>query len=73
MAEQAIAMVGLSHTRKAAQLLQGHRRLALSGTPIENHLGELQSSKRKLAAAIINQDNRLIRTLSKEDLALLLS
>jgi SNF2 family DNA or RNA helicase len=28
---------------KAARLLRGHHRLALSGTPIENHLGELWS------------------------------
>ncbi len=32
-----------SQTAKAARLLQGRRRLALSGTPIENHLGELWS------------------------------
>lgn len=28
---------------KAARLLHGHNRLALSGTPVENHLGELWS------------------------------
>jgi len=28
---------------KAARLLKGHHRLALSGTPVENHLGELWS------------------------------
>ena len=32
-----------SQSAKAARLLQGHRRLALSGTPIENHLGDLWS------------------------------
>jgi superfamily II DNA or RNA helicase len=32
-----------SATAKAARLLQGGQRLALSGTPIENHLGELWS------------------------------
>jgi len=32
-----------SSTAKAARLLEGRRRLALSGTPIENHLGELWS------------------------------
>jgi len=32
-----------SATAKAARLLQGEQRLALSGTPIENHLGELWS------------------------------
>ncbi|MHB0955222.1 MAG: DEAD/DEAH box helicase [Pirellulaceae bacterium] len=32
-----------SQMAKASLLLQAHRRLALSGTPIENHLGELWS------------------------------
>jgi len=37
---QAIKNVS-TESAKAARLLQGHYRLALSGTPIENHLGEL--------------------------------
>ncbi|MBP1625192.1 MAG: rapA 2, partial [Acidobacteria bacterium] len=32
-----------TESAKAARLLKGHHRLALSGTPIENHLGELWS------------------------------
>ncbi len=32
-----------SHVAKASRLLRGRHRLALSGTPIENHLGELWS------------------------------
>jgi superfamily II DNA or RNA helicase len=40
---------------------------------VEEKVLELQSSKRDLAAAIINQDNRLIRSLKREDLELLLS
>jgi hypothetical protein len=32
-----------SETAKAARLLRGRQRLALSGTPLENHLGELWS------------------------------
>ena len=32
-----------SQTAKAARLLRGKHRLALSGTPVENHLGELWS------------------------------
>ncbi len=32
-----------TESAKAARLLQGRRRLALSGTPVENHLGELWS------------------------------
>ncbi|HEX7896801.1 MAG TPA: DEAD/DEAH box helicase [Planctomycetota bacterium] len=39
---QAIKNEG-SQTAKAARLLKGKQRLALSGTPIENHLGELWS------------------------------
>jgi hypothetical protein len=32
-----------TESAKASRLLRGHHRLALSGTPIENHLGELWS------------------------------
>ena len=32
-----------SQSAKAARILQGERRLALSGTPVENHLGDLWS------------------------------
>ncbi|HYO12540.1 MAG TPA: DEAD/DEAH box helicase [Thermoanaerobaculia bacterium] len=39
---QAIKNAG-SQTAKAARLLHGRHRLALTGTPIENHLGELWS------------------------------
>jgi SNF2 family DNA or RNA helicase len=39
---QAIKNAG-SQTAKAARLLRGRHRLALTGTPIENHLGELWS------------------------------
>ncbi|HVN04606.1 MAG TPA: DEAD/DEAH box helicase [Bryobacteraceae bacterium] len=40
---------------------------------VEEKILELQSTKRDLAAAIINQDNSLIRDLKREDLELLLS
>ena len=40
---------------------------------VEEKVLELQTSKRDLAAAIINQDNSLIRGLKREDLELLLS
>jgi superfamily II DNA or RNA helicase len=33
----------LAATTKAARLLRAHHRLALTGTPVENHLGELAS------------------------------
>jgi superfamily II DNA or RNA helicase len=39
---QAIKNPG-TESAKAARLLRGHNRLALSGTPVENHLGELWS------------------------------
>ena len=39
---QAIKNAG-THTAKAVRLLRGAHRLALSGTPVENHLGELWS------------------------------
>jgi SNF2 family DNA or RNA helicase len=39
---QAIKNAG-TESAKAARLLRGGRRLALSGTPVENHLGELWS------------------------------
>jgi superfamily II DNA or RNA helicase len=32
-----------TESAKAVRLIQGHHRLALSGTPVENHLGELWS------------------------------
>ena len=32
-----------TESAKAVRLLQGQHRLALSGTPVENHLGELWS------------------------------
>ena len=36
-------MAAATESAKAARLLRGQHRLALSGTPIENHLGELWS------------------------------
>jgi hypothetical protein len=40
---------------------------------VEEKVLELQSSKRDLAAAIISQDNSVLRNLKREDLELLLS
>ncbi|MDQ2945652.1 MAG: SWF/SNF helicase family protein, partial [Acidobacteriota bacterium] len=40
---------------------------------VEEKVLELQKSKRDLAASIINQDNSVIRNLSRDDLELLLS
>lgn len=47
-------------------------RLITRGT-VEEKVLELQSTKRELAAAIISEDNSLIRDLKREDLELLLS
>ncbi len=41
--EAQVVKNAVSITARAARLLQGRRRMALSGTPIENHLGELWS------------------------------
>ena len=40
---------------------------------VEEKILQLQSHKRDLAAAIISEDNSLIRDLKREDLELLLS
>jgi len=47
-------------------------RLIVRGT-VEEKVLELQQSKRHLADAIINADNSLLRSLSREDLELLLA
>ena len=66
---------------KAARLLKGHHRLALSGTPVENHLGELWSlfdflnpgilgaasvfSTAAAAGASISRDNESLQMLAR--------
>jgi hypothetical protein len=40
---------------------------------VEERIQELQKSKLELGSSIITEDNSLIRTLTREDLALLLS
>jgi superfamily II DNA or RNA helicase len=40
---------------------------------VESHILELQEQKRELAAALITADNSLVRNLTRDDLALLLS
>ncbi len=59
-------------TAKAVRLLQGHHRLALSGTPVENHLGELWSLFEFLnpgmlgEAKVLNMSGGLARNPSEE-------
>lgn len=46
-----------SQSARAARLLRGHCRLAISGTPIENHLGELWSIMEFLNPGMLGADN----------------
>ena len=48
-----------SQTAKAARLLRGRYRLALSGTPVENHLGELWSLLEFLNPGILGASSTL--------------
>ena len=50
-----------SQSARAARLLRGRHRLAISGTPIENHLGELWSIMEFLNPGMLGSDNILKR------------
>jgi SNF2 family DNA or RNA helicase len=73
---QAIKNAG-TDSAKAARLLRGGRRLALSGTPVENHLGELWSLFEFLnpgmlgAASAFGQEGGLARNPDEETRRLL--
>lgn len=58
---QAIKNAG-SETAKAARLLKGGHRLALTGTPIENHLGELWSLLELLNPGMLGTTSVLQKT-----------
>ncbi|MDX1384407.1 MAG: SNF2-related protein, partial [Thermoanaerobaculia bacterium] len=65
-----------SQSAKASRLLKGRNRLALTGTPIENHLGELGSLFEFLNPGLLGKLPRLgalrgARTASKEELAMI--
>jgi SNF2 family DNA or RNA helicase len=66
-----------TESAKAARLLQAEHRLALSGTPVQNHLGELWSLFEFLnpgilgAASVFGADGAATRTPSAETVALL--
>jgi SNF2 family DNA or RNA helicase len=61
---QAIKNAG-SQTAKAARLLNGRRRLALTGTPIENHLGELWSLLELLNPGMLGTSSVLQKTATE--------
>jgi superfamily II DNA or RNA helicase len=66
-----------TESAKAARLLRGEHRLALSGTPVQNHLGELGSLFEFLnpgmlgAGSLLNVDGPLTRTPDADTLELL--
>ncbi|HEX7808349.1 MAG TPA: DEAD/DEAH box helicase, partial [Thermoanaerobaculia bacterium] len=53
-----------SQVAKASLLLRGHHRLALSGTPIENHLGELWSLFEFLNPGLLGSPRMFARTFA---------
>ena len=53
-----------SQVAKASRLLRGHHRLALSGTPIENHLGELWSLFEFLNPGLLGSARTFARTFA---------
>lgn len=53
-----------SQVAKASQLLRGRHRLALSGTPIENHLGELWSLFEFLNPGLLGSPRMFARTFA---------
>ena len=61
---QAIKNAG-AQTSKAARLLRAEHRLALSGTPIENHLGELWALFDFLNPGMLGASARRARTLDE--------
>ncbi|HVR19616.1 MAG TPA: DEAD/DEAH box helicase [Polyangiaceae bacterium] len=57
-----------SHTARAVRRLQAEHRLALSGTPIENHLGELFSLFDFLNPGMLGRAKRLRQEVTKSRL-----
>ena len=53
-----------SHVAKASRLLRARHRLALSGTPIENHLGELWSLFEFLNPGLLGSSRSFSRTFA---------
>jgi superfamily II DNA or RNA helicase len=57
-----------SQTAKAARLLQGDHRLAMTGTPVENHIGELGSLFEFLNPGWLGFSSRFRELTSRRDL-----
>ena len=57
----------LSQTAKAAKVLQGANKLALTGTPVENHLGELWSLFEFLNPGLLGKSSALNRSAKADD------
>jgi len=56
-----------SQAAKASRLLRGQHRLALSGTPIENHLGELWSLFEFLNPGLLGSSRSFTRTFASKN------
>ncbi|MDA1013473.1 MAG: SNF2-related protein [Planctomycetota bacterium] len=54
-----------SQAAKACQLLEGRHRLAMTGTPVENHLGELWSLFNFLNPGMLGNSNTIRRLTAK--------
>jgi hypothetical protein len=69
----AVETQAIDRTHRIGQTRKVFAYRIIAKDTVEEKVLELQQSKRDLADAIINADNSLIRSLSKEDLELLLS
>ena len=69
----AVEAQAVDRAHRIGQMHQVFAYRLIARDTVEEKILELQSSKRDLAAAIIGEDNSLIRDLKREDLELLLS
>ena len=69
----AVEAQAVDRAHRIGQMRQVFAYRLIARDTVEEKVLELQKTKRDLAAAIINQDNSLIRGLKREDLELLLS
>ena len=69
----AVEAQAIDRTHRIGQTRQVFAYRLIARDTVEEKVLELQKSKRELAAAIIDQDNSVIKNLQREDLELLLS